>query len=49
MAETPAWKRRDPVVATALIIIHAGALLAFVPAFFSWLGVGCVFVSVPHR
>ena len=43
MAETPAWKRRDPVVATVLILIHAGALLAFVPAFFSWLGVGLLF------
>jgi sn-1 stearoyl-lipid 9-desaturase len=42
--ELPAQKQRDYVTAGALLLIHAGALAALVPAFFSWSGVGLVFL-----
>jgi fatty-acid desaturase len=35
-------KRRDYVTGASLLLIHAGALLAFVPALFSWSAVGLV-------
>ncbi|MBV9102234.1 MAG: fatty acid desaturase [Candidatus Eremiobacteraeota bacterium] len=37
-------KQRDVATGMALLLIHAGALAAFVPAFFSWSGVGLVFL-----